>query len=295
MRFLKSMLMIVGALACVVVGGAALYTWYENSRPPSFTAERFARLCRPQMEAEVKALIAQRRVAFAHAKAVYLYTDSPTPEAKAEKKLNMDDAQAALDEIRANGIYSQATYFTAHADEIGRRTGIGDLIHEVSQLGAVPDNQLQPLDTAQGQVQLCMMNAKIAELESKAVGDEHAGVPPQIVNLPLKPDETRVAFQNGCGAVMPSSTSKSALDDKAWLGGCNFGLAHGKGLVQRKDKYTPATYFYGFDITTGQPGGDGAPGTMQEIAARFKPLETERLRVAQAIAAAGARAERKGH
>jgi hypothetical protein len=295
MRVFKSVLLALLALVCVGGGGLFFFGLYKNSQPPSFSAQRFLRLCRPQIEAEVKALRAQREVALAHAKAVYLYTDSPTPEGKAEKKMNMDDAQAALDELRANGVYSKATYFTAHANEIGRREVPADLTHDMAELWKFTDDERQPLDAAQAHVQLCMMNAKLSELEEKTVGDEHAGVPPQLVNLPLKQNETRVAFHNGCGAVMPSSASKSAMDDKLWLGACNFGLAHGKGLVQLKDKFTPATYFYGFDITTGQPGGDGAPGAVAEIAARFKPLEAERLRIAKAIADVGSHAQGKGH
>lgn len=288
MRAFKSVLVVLFVLACVG-GGFLLYSWYENSRPPSFSAERFARLCRPQILAEVKALKAQQQAALAQAQVVYLYTDAVSPEAKAEKKQNIDDAQAALDELNANGVYSKATYFMRHADEIGRRTAIGDLIHESLQLGQISGAEMQPLDAAQERVQLCMLEAKLAELEQKPVGDEAFNLPPQAVTVPLKKNEKRIAFQNGCGAVVySSSSSDSALNDTVWLGACNFGLAHGKGFRQWSGTMTPVTYFYGYDVTPGRDGSDGATGDPAEIAARFKPLEEARLKKLQAMYAARA-------
>jgi hypothetical protein len=279
-RVIGRVLLLGFAMACVWGGGYIAYRHYKASQPPSFAAERFMRLCRPQAEAEIAALKRERRNALGLAQNTYHYADASTPEQRSQYHLDMEFAQTAYDEVRMNGVFSRDGYLARNADRIGRMDDMGGVHSSIQQTMNLPD------DAPQKAVELCMLKGKLAELEGTKVGDEQAGVPPAPVKLPLKENEMRVAFQNDCGAVMSSSASKSALDDTVWMGACNFGLAHGKGLRQWRSTLTPVTYFYGYDITPGQHGGDGATGNPAEIAARFKPLEAARLQKLRAMFAA---------
>jgi hypothetical protein len=278
MRFLTSVPVMIIIAAVVGLGGFLAYRLYINSQPPSFSAERFARLCRPQLEAALAPLRKQRREELETARTIYLYGDASTPEKKAEYQLNLEYAQTAFDEVRVNGIFSKDGFLAKNADNFGRM----DETMARSWLGYFQD------DPVQAAAMKCMVNAKLAELQEKAVGDEALDAPGKAVDVPLKQGEQRVAFRNGCGAVMQSNASHSALDDTVWMGACSFGLAHGKGMRAWHKTLTPVTYYYGYDITPGQQGGDGATGNPAEIAARFKPLETARLQKLRAMLAARA-------
>ncbi len=276
MRFFRSVPGMIIIAVVVGVGGFAGYRLYVNSLPPSFSAERFARLCRPQLEAALAPLRKQRREELEKARTAYLYGDASTPEKKAEYKLNLENAEAAFEEVRVNGIFSKDGFLAQNADNYGRmdramaRAWIGFYGNDPVLMAAAD----------------CMANAKLGELDEKTLGDEAFNAPPEVVAVPLRKDERRIAFQNGCGAVVTPASSDVALEDTVWLGACNFGLAHGKGFRQWQKTMTPVTYFYGYDITPGQSGGDGAVGNPAEIAARFKPLEEARLKKLQAMYAA---------
>jgi hypothetical protein len=264
--------------ALVGVGGYIAYVQYTLHQPPSFSAERFARLCRPQLEAALAPLRKQRRQELEKARTAYLYGDAGTPEKKAEYKLNLEYAETAFEEVRVNGIFSKDGFLAQNADNYGRM----DATMARAWVGFYKNDPV--LEAAAD----CMANAKLAELAEKPVGDEALDAPGLAVDVPLRKDERRIAFQNGCGAVVTPSSPDSQLEETAWLGACNFGLAHGRGFRQWQGTMTPVTYFYGYDITPGKDGGDGAMGDSAEIAARFKPLEAARLQKLRAMLAARA-------
>lgn len=278
MRFFRSVPGMILIAVVVGVGGFVAYRFYVNSLPPSFSDERFARLCRPQLEAALAPLRKQRRQELERARTAYLYGDAATPERKAEYKLNLEYAEAAFEEVRVNGIFSKDGFLAQNADNYGR-------MDSTMARAWVGYYKYDPVMAAAAD---CMANAKLAELAEKPVGDEALDAPGLAVDVPLRKDERQIAFQNGCGAVVTPSSNDSQLRETKWLGACSFGLAHGKGFRQWQNTMTPVTYLYGYDITPGKNGGDGAMGDPAEIVARFKPLETARLQKLRAMLAARA-------
>lgn len=65
------------------------------------------------------------------------------------------------------------------------------------------------------------------------------------IALPLLPTEKLIPTADGKCSVLVSTTEVATKLKFSWLGGCRFGLAHGKGYASENGKYFANTYYYG--------------------------------------------------
>lgn len=65
------------------------------------------------------------------------------------------------------------------------------------------------------------------------------------ISLPLLPTEKLIPTADGKCNVLGVTTETITKLSFSWLGGCRFGLAHGKGYASENGKYFANTYYYG--------------------------------------------------